>query len=136
MNNIVLTTPPSPVSNTPIPPVVVVVTWSLLDFTLWNKCKPLTCYLTNQLYIRAIFKYQMSLSRFLFSSITEEAFTELWVTRQVCIRKQELLAIHEHLCSPPMYWFGVCCSYVSSQCWHLNGLINGMDIAKWNENIL
>jgi hypothetical protein len=78
----------------------------------------------------------MSLSRFLFSSITEEAFTELWVTRQVCIRKQELLAIHEHLCSPPMYWFGVCCSYVSSQCWHLNGLINGMDIAKWNENIL
>jgi len=62
------------------------------------------------------------LSRFLFSSSTEEFFTELWVTRQVCIGKQELLAIHKHLCSPlcfalvcvapvftPIFWLGVCC---------------------------
>jgi hypothetical protein len=53
------TTPPSQDSNTPISNVIVVVTCPLLDFTLWNKCKPLTCYLTNQLYIHVMLNTQI-----------------------------------------------------------------------------
>jgi hypothetical protein len=35
----------------------------------------------------------------------------IWITRWVSYMKQELLTIHEHLSSPPVFWWGPYCSY-------------------------
>jgi hypothetical protein len=44
----------------------------------------------------------------------------IWITRRVSYKKQELLTLCEHLNSPPVFWWGPCCSsfqfFVLSYC--------------------
>ena len=39
----------------------------------------------------------------------------IWVTRRVSYKKQDLLTFREHLSSPPVFWWVLCCSY----CYHI-----------------
>jgi len=32
------------------------------------------------------------------------------VTWRVCYNRQELPTLHEHMCSPPVFWRGPCCT--------------------------
>ena len=34
----------------------------------------------------------------------------IWVTRRIPYKKQELFTFREHLSSPPVFWWGPCCS--------------------------
>ena len=53
------------------------------------------------------------LRRSFLSSITSKTFTGLdSITGWVSYKKQELLALREHLSSPPFFWWGPCCSYL------------------------
>ena len=38
------------------------------------------------------------------------AFYRIWVTTRMSYKKQELLTLLEHLVSPPVFWWGPCCS--------------------------
>jgi hypothetical protein len=54
------------------------------------------------------------LRRSFLSSITSKTFTGLYsITVWVSYKKQELLALREHLSSPFLFWWGPCCSYCS-----------------------
>jgi len=34
----------------------------------------------------------------------------IWAIRRVSCKKQEILALHDHLSSTPVFWWGLCCS--------------------------
>ena len=73
----------------------------------------------NLVYRCEISIYQMTMDLLLFTYMFSVLYNcqyfdrnclYIWVTRRVSCKKQEMLALHDHLSSPPHFWWGLCCS--------------------------